>query len=388
MGKLIALYWTRLVPDALRSLTAKPSRTAAMTLGILLGVAGAAGALTIADCQQATVLYRFDLQRSNYVSINIQNENGIDEDIARELRTADGIINSGELTVWQPRLELWTGATAGNLTTVVTAANAGGLAAAQVQSVSGAPIEALSDIKGNAVWVGKDLANRLHWSMEHPRLVVLGGQLVSVAGIVEAPDGFGYINQGVVTSRATAEHVSGPSGPPVWMAHVRPGSAETIGERAAQLFRSTGGDQVELINNKDGELLASSVGTDLRLLGIGLGAVVGTISMFAVANTLMMSVAQRSGELGLRAAMGWSRRRLSLLILTEALLCGFIASVLGLGLASVIMLIWSAWAGGVMVVSPLTFLCIATGGLLASLLGGILPAQQAAKMSPLEAMRS
>jgi len=138
----------------------------------------------------------------------------------------------------------------------------------------------------------------------------------------------------------------------------------------------------------DGKKLLDAVGGDLRRVGIALGAIVGLVGMISVSNTLMMSVHHRMRELGLRSAIGWSRRKIALLVVIESGIAGAIAgilgSALGLGLASC----WS-WSQGWSPVVPTLLPAIVTLlGIWASFIGGVIPALRAASISPLSAMRS
>jgi putative ABC transport system permease protein len=138
----------------------------------------------------------------------------------------------------------------------------------------------------------------------------------------------------------------------------------------------------------DGRILLGHVASDLRRIGLALGLFVGFIGMVAVANTLSMAVNQRSRELGLRAAMGWTRRRIGGLILTESLIAGVVAAVIGCGLGLVGALIWCRAQQWQLIVSAALGPIVISAGSLSSLIGGLLPARRAASVSPLEAMRS
>lgn len=110
--------------------------------------------------------------------------------------------------------------------------------------------------------------------------------------------------------------------------------------------------------------------------------------MITVANTLSLSVYQRRRELGLRSAMGWSRRRIGLLVLTESGLAGAVAGVLGSALGVAAAAVWCRLHGWELVMARELPLVVVGGAVLASLAGGLLPAVRAASTSPLAAMRS
>ena len=119
-----------------------------------------------------------------------------------------------------------------------------------------------------------------------------------------------------------------------------------------------------------------------------IAVVIGSI---IVANTMWMSVLERTREIGVLRAVGWSRLRIVLMIVLEAAGLGLGACVLGsvLGLAL-------AWSTTWLPVSnlfvdptydPATLLLALAVALLLSMLGALLPAWRAARILPAEALR-
>ncbi len=119
-----------------------------------------------------------------------------------------------------------------------------------------------------------------------------------------------------------------------------------------------------------------------------LALVVGCI---IVANTMWMSVHQRTREIGVLRAVGWSKRTIMLTVLIEAVAIGLFACLpgclLGVGLAELTAYL-PVTGQYVMPVFELKPFAQAIGvALLLSVLGSIVPALRAARISPVEALR-
>jgi putative ABC transport system permease protein len=116
--------------------------------------------------------------------------------------------------------------------------------------------------------------------------------------------------------------------------------------------------------------------------------ILGAVSML---NTMLMSVFERTREIGLLRAVGWRRRRVLVLVLGEALAIAMAGTVLGgvlaaLGLRALTM---SPTARGFIDpnVPPEVLGVALIMGVGLSLLGGLYPAARAAALEPTEALR-
>ncbi|MDH6127345.1 ABC transporter permease [Kitasatospora sp. GP82] len=120
------------------------------------------------------------------------------------------------------------------------------------------------------------------------------------------------------------------------------------------------------------------------------------IGSFLIVNTFTMLVTQRTREIALLRAIGASRRQVVRSILWEALLVGLAASaagsLLGLGIASVLPDVLSTGADtlphGPLVIGPRPIVAALGVGVGVTVLAAWLPSRRAAKVAPVEAMRS
>jgi ABC-type antimicrobial peptide transport system permease subunit len=116
--------------------------------------------------------------------------------------------------------------------------------------------------------------------------------------------------------------------------------------------------------------------------------IVGGLGMM---NTSLMSVFERTREIGVLRAVGWRRRRVIGLILGESLMIsvvgGILGIVIGLGLTALAQLspaVQSLLQG---VYTPQIFIQAIVTALLLGTVGGLYPAWRASQLEPVEAMR-
>ncbi len=130
----------------------------------------------------------------------------------------------------------------------------------------------------------------------------------------------------------------------------------------------------------------------LDILTMAVGAL-GSISLLVggvgIATIMTITVAERTGEIGLLVALGAPRRTILGLFLGEAValsaLGGLIGLVLGFGLAQLIHFAVPALP----VHTPISFVILAEGIAVAiGLLAGVLPARRAARLDPVAALRA
>lgn len=130
--------------------------------------------------------------------------------------------------------------------------------------------------------------------------------------------------------------------------------------------------------------------------------VVGAIALFAasfgIINTLLMSVYERTQEVGLMKALGMRRGKVFSLFAIEAVLVGFWGSVVavlaGFGVSKVV----THWASAsflkdfqgfdLLVVTPMNVAFVILLIMLIAFLAGTLPALKASRLNPIEALRS
>ena len=122
-------------------------------------------------------------------------------------------------------------------------------------------------------------------------------------------------------------------------------------------------------------LLASIAGVSLLVGGIG------------IMNIMLVSVTERTREIGVRMALGATRLNILMQFLIESMLMCLLGGLLGIGAGIGMAELLSRTAGWAMRISPESVMLSFTFSIGVGLLFGILPARRAAKLDPIEALR-
>jgi putative ABC transport system permease protein len=207
-----------------------------------------------------------------------------------------------------------------------------------------------------------------------------------VVGVVRS--GIAWQDKGAIVRLDVLQEMTGRTGVVTFvMVRVEPG--ENISKVAADIEAMqpavvTVRDASEFGELDQGLDLMNAANVAISVLAVGIGAI-------GVMNTMGMAVFERTREIGVLHAIGWSGKRILRMILTESLFLCAVAAVIGtlLGiLASETVVRLSAVSGLILPeYEPRTFVQAILIAVLVALAGAAYPSYRAVRLTPLEALR-
>ena len=244
--------------------------------------------------------------------------------------------------------------------------------------VEGGPL-----INNRQILLGRMMANALDKSVGD--IIDIGGSRFRVVGIYESGAAFKEMG-GVITLREAQSYMGRPRKVTMYMVKIDdPSQAQVIVNRIntelPDAHAALSGEFVEQMPDMqamDGMMAAIS------FLAVAVGGI-------GVLNTMLMSVLERTREIGVLRALGWRRRRVLGMIINESLLLGLMGGAVGILLAfgltyllSMIPMFGSFLSAQWELVIFARALIVAV---LLGLLGGLYPAYRATRLQPVEALR-
>jgi putative ABC transport system permease protein len=210
------------------------------------------------------------------------------------------------------------------------------------------------------------------------------GEELRVAGIYKT--GNYYLDSGGMVSLEEAQAIAGREGKVTLIAiYLKPGTDK------AGLIAQIESDKQYLKVSPPSELLESPNVDLANAFAWGLSLIVLIMGGMGVVSTMLMSVWERTREIGILKAVGWSQFRVLRMVLGESLLLSLIAFFLGSIMGMIALWVIASLPSVKGYISPSVnvdfFLIGLAVALLLGFLGGLFPAYRALRLSPSEALR-
>lgn len=220
--------------------------------------------------------------------------------------------------------------------------------------------------------------------------IFLGGSGYVVTGIMQDVSRDPGILGSVVIPAATALATFGePSAiaPARMVVATRLGAADQVAQELPLALRPDRPELMRVDPVAQPSRLEDAVSGSLRDLFLVLAAVTLLIGAAGIANLTLVAVLQRTREIGLRRALGARPKDVVVQFLAESATLGLLGGLIGTALGNLVVIgtaLANAWTA---LLDPWVTLGAPALGAVTGLLAGLFPAQRAARISPVEALR-
>ena len=216
----------------------------------------------------------------------------------------------------------------------------------------------------------------------------IGDDVYLIIGILDSVARQQDLLGAVIIPEGTARSAYGITSPDLVVVETRIGATSLIARRTPLALRPDNPAALKISSPPEPKRFKDAVVNDLNTMFLLLGGVSLLVGAIGIANVTLVSVMERTGEIGLRRAIGATRGHIAAQFLLESTAMGFVGGVLGASLGTLVVVVVSATQGWTPVLDPATPLLAPIGGVLIGLLSGTYPALRAARLEPVVALRS
>jgi putative ABC transport system permease protein len=393
------------VDETLAGVLARPARAVLTTLGTVLGLASLVATLGISRTAGNQIIERFDELSATQVTVQAKSANGgggnrssgpsLPWSVESRLDRLNGVVAAGATAdvpnPGQVRTVPFLDPTGANSRTVpVVAASRGVLDAVRGHISSGRWFDDGHVQRRDAVAViGADLASELGISrIDLQPGLYIDDQLFIVIGIVdEALRDRGFLGSIIIPSTVAADQF-GVTKPSRVVIEVDLGAAELIAAQAPLALSPNSPESMSVSGPRNLSSSKDAVQGDVNSLFLLLGLISLAVGAIGIANVTLVTVMERTGEIGLRRALGARRRHIALQFLGESAAMGLVGGIIGSSIGIIAVVVVSAAREWTPVLEAWLPLAAPVAGALVGLVSGLYPALRAARMEPVEALRA
>jgi putative ABC transport system permease protein len=220
-------------------------------------------------------------------------------------------------------------------------------------------------------------------------LVWLGDQWFAVIGILDPLDLSADLDRtAMIGQSAAATYFDSDNVPSAIYVRTAPEHVDDVMAVLGATANPENPDQVEVARPTDALEAREAAESAFTNLFLGLGAVALLVGGIGIANVMVISVLERRAEIGLRRALGATKRHVTIQFLSEALLLAVIGGIGGVVLGTAVTAAYASIRGWGVLIPEIAIVGGLAAALIIGAIAGLYPAIRAARLSPTEALRT
>jgi putative ABC transport system permease protein len=255
--------------------------------------------------------------------------------------------------------------------------------------VQGRYFDAGHDARADRVVVlGVNAAQRLGVvRVDRQPSIFIGDRAYQVIGIVDDVVRRTDVLGGVLMPEGTARADFGLSAPDELHLNLAVGAGPVVAGQLATALDPNAPETIDVKTPPATSKVQASVQADVNQIFLALGGVALLIGGVGIANVTLLSVLERVGEIGLRRALGATRRDIGTQFMVESVVVGLLGGMLGAALGVAVVVGVSAAQEWTPILDLRMVGVSALAGGFIGLLAGLYPSLKAASIEPIAALR-